>query len=469
MHRFLAILLVTALLGPVAVLADDPPSPYGRLFRALAGDRLEREHGIAVIGFAHVSAAVANHHIPPSPMPQGLARNTQPQSGVAQDEGLNLNHVGILVCKGAGCPPGRPFAPDPRRNVLSRITPLPGPRGEHVVVDWGISALLGEDAVYWQTKGLDDWHWNADDAHRLALTQWYLDIYLPVGAGASLLLGSWHTPMAAEIGYAFVPPNYFASRTYAFAAGPAKHVGGLLQAKLPLAAHFGHASIGFGIASDWNSLDFGSGAGGPSFIMNLRWRSPDMATWVDIETTYGNGEDDFGDARLKDGVPRPRGGGSQYLVLSSSDEYLDRFIAYLTVSHALSDALDLVVEGIYMTQEGGDLAPTPFAVTRDSALYGLNAGFRYRLADRLHAGARLEWFADENAANVLWSGVGARGGKVTALTLNLSWLISPHLLVRPELKYDSYDGGGHLFAPDRSGIAQHDSQLLATVNFEFRF
>ncbi len=449
--------------------AEEPASPYGRAFRALAGDGLEREHGIAVVGFAHVSAAVANHDIPESRMPQGLARNTQPQSGVAQDAGLNLNHVGVLVCKGAGCPPNRPFAPDPRRNVLSRITPLPGPRGDDVIVDWGVSALFGEDAVYWNTKGFDDWAWNADDAHRLALTQWYLDIYLPVGAGASLLLGSWHTPMAAEIGYPFVPPNYFASRTYAFSAGPAKHVGALLQAKLPLAPRYGHASLGFGVVSDWNSLDFGSGAGGPSFIMNLRWRSPDMATWVDIETTYGNGEDDFNDVRVKDGIPRPRGGGSQYLALSSTDEYLDRFIAYLTVSHALNDALDLVVEGVYMTQEGGDLAPLPFAVTRDAALYGLNAGFRYRLAETLHAGARLEWFADENAANVLWSGVGATGGKVTALTLNLSWLLSPHLLVRPELKFDSYDGGGHLFAPDSNGVAQHDSQLLATVNFEFRF
>ncbi|MGR8920220.1 MAG: outer membrane beta-barrel protein, partial [Gammaproteobacteria bacterium] len=131
--------------------------------------------------------------------------------------------------------------------------------------------------------------------------------------------------------------------------------------------------------------------------------------------------------------------------------------------------LGLLLEGVYGFQEGGDLAPLPFAITRDSALYGVNAGLRYRLADGLHLAARLEWFHDENAANVLWGVTGATGGKVTALTLSLGWEPVPYVLIRPELKLDSYDGGGHLFAADDSGLAQHDSQLLGVLNLEFRF
>ena len=45
-----------AMLLGVGVNADEaaetPVQPYGSLFRALAGDTLEREHGVAVLGFA---------------------------------------------------------------------------------------------------------------------------------------------------------------------------------------------------------------------------------------------------------------------------------------------------------------------------------------------------------------------------------------------------------------------------------
>jgi len=462
------ILLFFPLLFAMAgVPAEEPTRPYGSLFRAIAGDSLERDHGIAVLGFGHVSLSEANHDIPASRMPQGRARNTQPQSGVPQDEGLNLQHIGLIICKGDACPPGRIAAPT--RNLLSRVGPMPGPRGEKVVVDWTLSALVGEDGIYWKTKGFDDWKWNADDAERLAFTQWYLDLYLPLGAGTTVLLGSWHTTLAAEIGYAFNPPNYFASRTYAFAATPAKHVGTLVETRLPLAESSGLASVFLGVTGDWNAVDFGSGAGGPSFLFGARWRSPDMRTWFDVETVYGNGEDDFGDVHVENGIANPRGGGSQFLALSSTDEYLDRVVTSLTLTHSVDERLSLVFEGIYGFQEGGDLAPLPFAITEDSTFYGVNGGFRYQLLPRLYAGARFEAFVDEEAANVLWGGVGAGGGTVYATTLNVTWEALPWVIVRPELKYDAYDGSGHLFAPDRNGIAQHNTQLLGVLNFELRF
>jgi hypothetical protein len=283
------------------------------------------------------------------------------------------------------------------------------------------------------------------------------------------MVGSWHTSLALEIGKALVPPNIFASRTYAFTASPAKHVGVLTQFKLPLDPAWGHASLGFGIVGDWNSIDFGSGAGGPSFMFTGRWRSPDMRTWLDIETIYGNGEDDFGDSKVIEGIAYPRGGGSQYLALSSNNEYLDRFVGYFTATHSVNARLILLLESVYGYQEGGDLSPLPFAITRDSAFYGANVGFRYEFHERVHVGARFEWFTDENAANVLWSGVGATGGEVYALSASLGWVINPHVLLRPELKIDTYDGGAHLFAAGSNGLADRDTQVLGVVNLEFRF
>ena len=448
-------------------IAQEQVKPHGAAFRALFGDAVERDHEIGVMGFAHLSASASNRNITKTQLPQGRGRGLQPQGGLIQDEGFNLQHVGLIVCKASACPPGHMF--EPNRNVLSRITPLPGPRGDKIIVDWLVSALYGEDGVFWSTRGFDDWQWNAEDKNRLALTEWFVDIYLPIGAGASILFGSWHSSLALEIGKPLVPPNMFSSRTYAFIAGPAKHVGLLTQFKLPLDPKWGHASAGFGIMGDWNSIDFGSSGGGPTYMFTARWRSPDMRTWLDIETIYGNGEDDFGDSKLVNGIVRPLGGGSQYLALSSTGDYLDRFVGYFNATHMASERLMLVFESVYGFQQGGDLRPTPFAITRDSSFYGANGGFRYQLWDKIHSGARAEWFADENAANVLWSGVGATGGDVYAFTASFSYELSPHLLVRPELKYDIYDGGGHLFAAGSNGLAAHDTQLLGVLNLEFRF
>ncbi len=463
-----ALLVVAATVAAHAEHRAVPgPRPYGSLFRMLAGDAREREHGVAVIGVAHATAAESNRNIDETLLPQGRGRNLQPQSGVVQDEGLNLNQLALIVCKGAGCPFGRVF--ETERNVIGRVTPLPGARGERLVVDFNVSAMYGEDVFFWKTKGFDDWTWDVEDRHKFGILQWFVDLYLPVWEGVSLMLGSFQSPLAHEVGYAFVPPNWFSGRTHAFAAGPAKHVGALAQAKLPLPIEYGIASVSFGVVTDWNAVDFGSGTNQPTFLFGASWRSADLRTWLDFESSYGNGEDDFGDTTLVDGVPRPLGGGTQYLALSSEDAYLDRFVAYFSVLHAATALTSVVMESVFGYQQGGDLAPLPFAITRDSVFYGVNGALRHRLADALHWALRLEWFRDEQAANVLWSSVGAGGGDVYAVSTNLAWEPVPHLLVRPELRVDVYDGTGHLFATGANGLARRDSQLLAVLNFEFRF
>jgi hypothetical protein len=70
---------------------------------------------------------------------------------------------------------------------------------------------------------------------------------------------------------------------------------------------------------------------------------------------------------------------------------------------------------------------------------------------------------------VLWAVTGSGGGDVYGLTLNLEWEPHPHFLIRPELKYDAYDGDGHLFAAGPNGLATEDSQFLGTLNLDLRF
>jgi hypothetical protein len=94
-----------------------------------------------------------------------------------------------------------------------------------------------------------------------------------------------------------------------------------------------------------------------------------MQTWVDLEIIYGNGEDDFGDVTVRNGIAYPRGGGTQFLALSANSDHLDRFVGFFSVLHNLSPAASLALESVYAFQEGGDLAPLPFAITRDSSIY----------------------------------------------------------------------------------------------------
>ncbi len=257
---FAASAIAPALADELDVAASESPSsisqqsanPYGRLFRSLFGDRLERDQGIAVLGWAEGSLIGTNNSPGQTLLPKGFGESTLPQSFYSQAEGATFNELGLMLCKGAGCLPSGIFAPD--RNVLSRVGPLPGPRGEQILVDWNATLLFGEDAFFQKTKGFDDWHWDADRSNKLAITQWFFDLYLPLLDGTSLLLGSFQSPLENDIGYPFTPPNWFVTRTHAFVHGPAKHVGALAQSKLPIAPEFGLLSIEGGVVTGWSRL-----------------------------------------------------------------------------------------------------------------------------------------------------------------------------------------------------------------------
>ena len=201
-------------------ISQQSASPYGRLFRSLFGDRLERDQGIAVLGWAEGSLIEANTSPGQTLLPKGFAENTLAQSLLSQAEGANFNQLGLMVCKGAGCIPSGIFAPN--RNVLSRVGPLPGARGEQILIDWNATLFSGEDAFFQKTHGFDDWRWDADRREKLAISQWFFDLYLPLLEGTSLLLGSFGTPLENDITYTFTPPNWFVTKTYAFAHGPVR-------------------------------------------------------------------------------------------------------------------------------------------------------------------------------------------------------------------------------------------------------
>lgn len=438
-------------------------NPLGSLARSLFGDVLKR-HGLSIYGWAEGSLIYSDNSVSDTSLPQGLGKSTLPQTFFSQTSGAVFNQVGITFCKGDACAPF--FSLGMKHNVLGRITPTPAPRSEEFDVGFNITAMYGEDVFFLKTKGLDDSNSNAGDQYKFGLTQAYLDFYFPIAAGANLMVGSFQTSLANDVGYPATPPNWFATHTYAFAHGPAKHVGALMQVKIPTASDFGLFSVEAGIVRGWNNLS--SETDDPHFMLGARWRSPSMKTWVDFESIIGNGQNDSTDL---DSLGRPVGGGSPYLALSSTGEYLTRFTGFLNATHQFSDSLQGAIETTYGYQEGGDIAATPFAVISDSEWYGINAALRYKINSRLFLSGRAEWFNDENGIHVLWGSVGAGGGDVYGLTAGLDWSPTRHLTIRPEIRYDQYTGSGNLFAPDSAagGLATKDEQFVGMVNFVMKF
>lgn len=419
--------------GVSAVNAEEDERASGYLARSIIGDTLEKDYNIGILGWAEASLSANDND----------SRSVSPQGFFLTEEGLQLNQAGLMLCRGDGCPP---FHFGPKHNVLSRIGPTPAPKSEEFDIGFNVTAIYGTDSQFLRTAGFDDFSFDTDDENKLSIPQWFLDIYLPVLDGSTLMVGSFQTPLENDIGYPFTPPNWFVTHTYAFQHGPAKHVGGLYQVKIPTPAEFGLLSLEGGIVQGWNNLidennDF-------DYIAGVRWRSPDMRTWVDLEAIYGNGEND---------APGPALGGSPYVAISTTGEYLDRFAGYVVASHAFTDKFSAAVEATYGYQEGGDAG----LILQDSEWYGVNVGARYSFMDTVSANGRVEVFRDDDAAHVLWGGVDAT---VYSATAGLDWQANKFFRIRPEVRYDTTDDDQLLF-----GEGQEDSQLLGVLDVVVTF
>jgi len=259
-------------------LADDKP-PMGWLIGELG------DSGVTVGGWASMSISHTDND----------DDSTLLQSFPNREDGFNINQIGLMVTK------------KPKGNVVGRVGPFPGPMPEQADLGFNATAVYGSDAKFFRTSGWDaTWNDNEDPdtENFIVLAEAYADIYIPVLGGSNLMLGLFHTPLENETGFDAPPPNPapFFTRPYSFAYGPAKHAGALYSFKLPTEEGGPLWGAEVGIVRGWNNWDDENND--PDVIFNLRWRSADMATWIDWENIYGNGADDS-DPVTETGSPYP--------------------------------------------------------------------------------------------------------------------------------------------------------------------
>lgn len=428
--------------GSYQALAEDS-NPHGFLARSLIGDSLEK-HGIQVHGWMQAGLIANNND----------TDDVSKQAFFNSDEGFNLNQLALVIEKPV------------KSNIVSRATPTPAPMPEEM--DWGfnITTLYGNDAQFFKTYGLDEDFDINDPAdgneEAFNIAQAYLEFYMPVLGGSNLMLGLFHTPLENEIGFALPAPapTEFYTHPYSFMHGPAKHFGALWSAKLPSAPGGNILGFELGVVQGWNNLQDDNGD--LDVIANLRWRSPDMATWVDWENIYGNGAADSYAAC---------GCGSPFPTTATEDEDATRYATYLTVSQVLDQNNRIAVEMTYGKQEKAALNTVLNGVT-DAEWYGANVNWYHQLSPGASWNSRLEWFNAEDAAHVVMTGAAAgkapsewSTGSFYALTTGVSWFPHPAVRIRPELRYDMQDSDG----PAAFANGTEDTQLTASLDLTLYF
>lgn len=372
--------------------------------------------------------------------------NVFPSGFLSFDEGFNLNRIDLIAEKRIVT------------NVKPRIGPFPGSKPAQA--DWGFRTDLryGTDAAI--TYGVDDdLHINRNQDRLWLLPQWYLQAYLPWGAGASIILGSWFTPLGNEIGAPVDPPTSFYTHSYAFVYQPVKHVGAMGAVNLPVAPETGLWSLGLGLVQGWNNLRDNNDD--KTLLFDLRWRSRDFKTWIDLENIVGYEQSEQGVT----GQTRP------FNAVSTGGEELIRSMHSLTFRHQLDERRHFVLNAVYGYQEGGDLVadannPPGFLIVEDSRWYGLNLNYTHKIRNDSQLGFRAEWFKDESGAHALLP-----AGDYYGITANLSWWPYKQLRLRPEVRYDRYSGRGYPFGGSVPAIffGEEKEQWLFSIDLTWFF
>jgi hypothetical protein len=276
--------------------------------------------------------------------------------------------------------------------------------------------------------------------------------YLEIG-GRNLSLKIGH--MAGPLGYEVVPSvqNFFYSHSLAMSfTEPQLVTGAYADYKLNDQWSFqGGIHRGWFMFEDLdNNWDFMGG---------VKWQSCDARTSMAVGVSNGNNEG------LTVGPPLGSGGpqvGDDWLATS------------FVLKHQFTDRFQ------YVLQSNVGRVKNFLNSGNEAEWYGLNQYFLYTINDCWSAGLRAEVLRDDDGSRVAgvgglvdaskgWVGSGY-AGNFWAVTAGLNWRPHANVTVRPELRWDWYDGEDGLGALDRPFDAGNkDSQLTAAIDMLITF
>ncbi|MEN8260861.1 MAG: porin [Pseudomonadota bacterium] len=256
--------------------------------------------------------------------------------------------------------------------------------------------LYGTDARFTQAAGLDD-ELIGDDFrfYKLAFPQFYLQGYAPILNGVTATVGHFYTIIGNEVVTA--PDNFFYSHAYTMQYGePFTHTGALLSTPIN-----DNISVKAGAVLGWDN--FSTETDIWNFLGGVNWSSDSGATSLAITGIQG--------------------------AVSEDNPNHDRWLYSIVLSHDITEKLHYLIQHDHGREEipGGNNAEG----------YAVNQYLTFDVNDEVSTGIRAEWFRDDDGTRV----TGAVGSYY-AVTAGLNWSPVPWFKIRPEARYDWFDGTG---------------------------
>jgi len=172
-------------------------------------------------------------------------------------------------------------------------------------------------------------------------------------------------------------------------------------------------------------------------------------------------ENQNGDMNFQGGVVWTSPGGvasiSYMLDAGRNDEFAlqDQYIHTIVFKRKIGRRTEYVLQSDYSFTNGNGLL-NGHGVD-DAEAYGIAQYLFYQINAKWKAGMRVEWFRDDDGTAVCgignlpdargWRGVPGYVGNFTELTFGLNWKPRSNVLVRPEIRWDWYDGPANPHGP----------------------
>lgn len=309
--------------------------------------------------------------------------------------------------------------------IIERTLPCAGEFG----VGGRIDLLYGEDFILGESNGLEKGpggnpRWNPQ----------YYGVAIPQAYGEfgneriSAKVGHFYS----IVGYECLQStsNFFYTHSYSYQfGGPFTHWGALGTWKIN-----DNLQVQSGLTNGWNTLD--GSEDHVSFIGGIKYTPTCKNWWTSYAITTGQ---EFTNPAGLAGVANVYANRTRYSLLLGLDP---------------TDRLEYVFHHFLGVQENGAVGGGP------AMWYGIDQYLYFKLADRLRAGARFEWFRDEEGTRVGLNRPSNPNkppfpGSFYSATLGLNWSPLCNLMIRPEARWDWFDGQGRPYNDGR-----RDSQFL---------
>ena len=292
-----------------------------------------------------------------------------------------------------------------------------------------VDLLFGSDYIFTQAAGLETTRnfgnkWNSRAQYGLAMPQIYGEA---AWGDMSVKLGHFYTIIGYEVVTA--TGNFFQSHAYTMQYGePFTHTGGLGEWK-----YSDRLTVWAGLVNGWDKFDALTNQ--TAFLGGFKWTP--CHEQYSITLTGISGQEDGA---------------------VSSSRLTQRHMYSFVFDYNVTDNLEYVFQHDNGWQKG---------VTGGAAgyeWYGINQYAFYKINDCWKAGARFEWFRDDDGQRVggIRAGnpnTGSFVGNFYNITLGLNWTPTSNLIVRPEIRWDWFEGSGLPFDD-----ASKDEQFLASMD-----